>query len=113
MQVYTDVIEHEKDVKNPANDGDYYIKAVDLKKTYASTKLQAVCGNTFGIKKGEIFGLLGPNGAGKSTTFSMLTLDEAKTTGECKVIQKRVEDLNVLEEGSYIGLCPQYNTLWD
>lgn len=113
LQVYTDVIEHEKEVKNPANNGNYYIKAVDLKKTYKSTNLQAVCGNTFGIKKGEIFGLLGPNGAGKSTTFSMLTLDEAKTAGECMVIQKRVEDVDVLAEGSYIGLCPQYNTLWD
>jgi ABC-type multidrug transport system ATPase subunit len=43
----------------------------------------------------------------------MLTLDEAKTAGECMVIQKRVEDVDVLAEGSYIGLCPQYNTLWD
>jgi ABC-type multidrug transport system ATPase subunit len=55
---------------------------VDLRKTYTENNLQAVCGNTFGIKKGEIFGLLGPNGAGKSTTFSMMCLDIAKTSGE-------------------------------
>jgi ABC-2 type transport system ATP-binding protein len=34
----------------------------------------AVCKNTFGVKKGEVYGLLGPNGAGKSTTFSMMAL---------------------------------------
>lgn len=113
LQIYTDVVDHANNVKNEMNDGSYYIKAIDLKKTYATTKMQAVCGNTFGVKKGEIFGMLGPNGAGKSTTFSMMTLDEAKTSGECKVLQKRVEDLNVIGEGSYIGLCPQYNTLWE
>jgi len=34
----------------------------------------AVCKNTFGAKKGEVYGLLGPNGAGKSTTFSMIAM---------------------------------------
>jgi ABC-2 type transport system ATP-binding protein len=65
------------------------------------------------VKKGEIFGLLGPNGAGKSTTFSMMCLDIPKTSGEAKVLQRRVEDIDVLAEGPYIGLCPQYNTLWE
>jgi len=34
-----------------------------------------VCGNTLGVRKGEVLGLLGPNGAGKSSTFSMLSMD--------------------------------------
>ena len=73
----------------------------------------AVCGNTFGVRKGEILGLLGPNGAGKSTTFSMMCLEISKTSGEARVLNSKVEEINVLKQGCYIGLCAQYNTLWD
>lgn len=34
LQVYTDILDHEKTVKDPINDSEYLIKAVDLKKTY-------------------------------------------------------------------------------
>ena len=34
---------------------------------------EAVCGISFRVRTGEIFGMLGPNGAGKSTTVHMLT----------------------------------------
>lgn len=51
----------------------------------------AVCGNTFGVRKGEILGMLGPNGAGKSTTFSMMCLDIPKTSGEARVMNSEVE----------------------
>jgi len=50
----------------------------------------------FSVRRGESFGLLGPNGAGKSTTFSMMCLDIPKTSGEAKVLQRRVEDIDVL-----------------
>jgi ABC-2 type transport system ATP-binding protein len=36
-------------------------------------KVEAVCGISFSIQKGELFGFLGPNGAGKTTTINMLT----------------------------------------
>ena len=42
----------------------------------------AVCRNTFGARKGEVFGLLGPNGAGKSTTFNMIAMQLPITNGE-------------------------------
>ena len=29
------------------------------------------------------------------------------------LIDTKVEDIDVLAQGSYIGLCPQYNTLWE
>jgi ATP-binding cassette, subfamily A (ABC1), member 3 len=106
LDVNADIIEHEKVVRNEENDSQYQIRAVDLRKTYKETNIQAVCGNTFGVKQGEIFGLLGPNGAGKSTTFGMMCLDIAKTSGVAKVLRKRVEEIDVLKEGSYIGLCP-------
>lgn len=80
LDVRQDVIDHENEVREGAqrlqNDEDsYQIKAIDISKTYPSgVNRMAVCRNTFGAKKGEIFGLLGPNGAGKSTTFNMIAM---------------------------------------
>jgi len=73
------VHDHESHVEQsrdkPESDPDYYqVRAEDLSKTYPGAKRMAVCKNTFGVKKGEVYGLLGPNGAGKSTTFSMMAL---------------------------------------
>jgi len=42
----------------------------DLVKSYGQTL--ALCGVTFEVQSGEIFGLLGPNGAGKSTLIRIL-----------------------------------------
>jgi len=50
----------------------------------------AVCQNTFGVRKHEIYGLLGPNGAGKSTTFSMMAMQTPVTTGVAKLMQHEV-----------------------
>jgi len=36
-------------------------------------KVDAVCGISFSVRRGELFGFLGPNGAGKTTTINMLT----------------------------------------
>ncbi|WP_298171979.1 ATP-binding cassette domain-containing protein [Acidithiobacillus sp.] len=46
------------------------VEVRDLCKFYG--KFEAVKGNTFTVRKGQIFGLLGANGAGKTTTFRML-----------------------------------------
>ena len=35
--------------------------------------VQALCGVSFAIGRGEIYGLIGPNGAGKTTLFNVLT----------------------------------------
>lgn len=100
-------------MKNINHDSTYLIKAVDLKKTYVKSDVQAVAGNTFAVKKGEVFGLLGPNGAGKSTTFGMMCMETPKNSGVARVLNKRVEEIDVLKDGPYIGLCPQYNAIWE
>ena len=46
----------------------------------------AVCRNTFGAHKGEVFGLLGPNGAGKSTTFNMIAMQLPITSGNAELM---------------------------
>lgn len=53
----------------------------------------AVCKNTFGVKKGEVYGLLGPNGAGKSTTFSMMALQIPITSGEAHLMGHEITGL--------------------
>ena len=34
--------------------------------------VEAVCGVSFSVEQGEVFGLLGPNGAGKTSTVEVL-----------------------------------------
>lgn len=104
--------QHEQEVLSSETE-DYYIKATNLSKTYDTTKLQAVVGNTFGVKKGNILGLLGPNGAGKSTTFSMMAMDFHRTSGEASILNQTLDNINIDEHGRYIGLCPQYNSIWE
>jgi ATP-binding cassette subfamily A (ABC1) protein 3 len=43
----------------------------------------------------------------------MMCLDTPRTSGEAKVLNTPVEYIDVLQDGPYIGLCPQYNTLWE
>ncbi|HHV30595.1 MAG TPA: ATP-binding cassette domain-containing protein [Clostridium sp.] len=43
--------------------------------------IAAVCGISFEVKKGEVFGLLGENGAGKTTTLRMLATMLRPTSG--------------------------------
>ena len=79
LEVHQDVLDHEQQVRegrgrSPSDPDFFQIRAEDLSKTYPKSKQMAVCNNTFGVKKSEVYGLLGPNGAGKSTTFSMMAM---------------------------------------
>jgi len=49
-------------------------------------EIEAVCGITFSIERGELFGLLGPNGAGKTTTIKMLITLLLPTSGSARVL---------------------------
>lgn len=72
----------------------------------------ALKGISFGVKPGEIFGLLGPNGAGKSTTFNILTAMIPKTGGSATLLGQEV-NRNMPELFQNVGVCPQFNCLWD
>ena len=65
----------QSDAETGENRRPWLLAATDLHKTYPGKGLHAVCGNTLGVKKGQVYGLLGPDGAGKSTMFSMLSMD--------------------------------------
>ena len=86
--------------------GEFLIKAIKMTKTYEETKLQAVSANSFGVREGEVLGLLGPNGAGKTTTFDMLAMRSGKTSGEARILNKNVDNINLGKYGRYVGHCP-------
>jgi ABC-2 type transport system ATP-binding protein len=71
------------------------VEAHELVRTYvvksgfvrrSSKRVEAVCGISFEIAAGELFGLLGPNGAGKTTTIKLLTTLLLPTSGRASVL---------------------------
>ena len=98
--------------KNRANQArEDPIKALDLVKIY-DNGYTAVRDVTFGVSPGQIFGLLGPNGAGKSTTFNILTAAIPKSLGSVQLLDQEV-NRNMPEVYENVGICPQFNGLWD
>ncbi|MGH7764503.1 MAG: ABC transporter ATP-binding protein, partial [Candidatus Dormibacteraceae bacterium] len=74
---------------------DAAIQAVDLKKTYITTRgvirrerveRAALQGANLSIGRGELFGLLGPNGAGKTTMVKIFTTLLLPTSGTAKIL---------------------------
>lgn len=82
------------------------IRAIDLRLVYPTNGFQAVNPVTFGVRKGSVLGLLGPNGAGKSSTFSMLSMERARTSGSAELLGQYVQDLSMTKQGNLLGMCP-------
>jgi ABC-2 type transport system ATP-binding protein len=61
------------------------IEVRELVKQYPKSKVKAVDGVSFDVKRGEIFGLLGPNGAGKTTTIGCLITFIVPTGGSAYI----------------------------
>jgi sodium transport system ATP-binding protein len=64
------------------------IEAENLRKVFRGPKgrqIEAVCGASLAIDRGEILGLLGPNGAGKTTLLRMLGTIISPSSGEVRI----------------------------
>lgn len=95
-----------------ANNSLYSVKVKNLQKVYGNG-YPAVGGVSFGIQKNEVVGLLGPNGAGKSTTFSVLTMDNSKNSGEVNILGIPIDHFDNQVNGKFLGLAAQSNVIWD
>lgn len=62
------------------------------------------------IKKGEILGLIGPSGAGKSTLVKAIMGIEKINSGEIKVLNKKVPNLDIFKN---IGYMAQADALYE
>ncbi len=85
------------------------LEVYDLTKFYGDFK--AVCGITFTVKKGEVFGLLGPNGAGKTTTINMLTGLALPTQG--RVVYSGTDYTHNIKKAQHLmGVVPDESNLY-
>lgn len=80
------------------------IEAIDLYKAYR--EVPAVCGVSFKVEPGELFGLLGPNGAGKTTILHMMSGLLRPDRGEIRILGKTVHP-SELDFRYSVGFVPQ------
>ncbi len=85
------------------------IKIKDLKKSYDD--VEAVCGVTYEVGKGEMFGLVGPDGAGKTTTIRILCGLLNPDSGEALTFDKNITK-NRKEIQDQIGYLSQKFSLY-
>ncbi|KAI8905942.1 hypothetical protein EDD86DRAFT_193451 [Gorgonomyces haynaldii] len=81
-----------------------------MRKSYG--KALVVKNVSFAIEKGTVFGLLGPNGAGKTSLIAILTGVYSPSAGSALLGGHDIRT-NPLEAYQAIGVCPQFDTLWD
>jgi ABC-2 type transport system ATP-binding protein len=82
----------------------------DLRKSYNG--VQALCGVSFEIAQGEIFGLLGPNGAGKTTTVEILEGYRERDGGSVSVLGEDPATA-ALDWRERIGVVLQSSSFYD
>jgi ABC-2 type transport system ATP-binding protein len=86
------------------------VEVRDLVKQYRKSKVNAVDGVSFAVRRGEVFGLLGPNGAGKTTTVGILTTRVRRTGGTASVSGVDV-GVDPVRARSLVAVVPQRNNL--
>ena len=73
-------------------------------KPFTGTKVEAVRGVSFEVRRGDIFGFLGPNGAGKTTTIKMLTGLIFPSGGRATILGEQVPSPEAMGK---VGFLPE------
>lgn len=77
------------------------IEVVQLSKAYGKTEvLQHI---DFSMEEGQIYGMIGPSGSGKTTFIKMLVGMEKPDTGQVKLLQTAMPNLDVLQQVGYMA----------
>lgn len=75
--------------------------------TYPDTGIKALDNISFHTKPGEVFAIIGTTGSGKSTIASLIMRMYDPQSGEIKVDNKNIKELNLNNYRSQIGYVPQ------
>jgi len=91
------------------------LKIFNVHKKYKKDEKEVLKGIDFCVAENQIFALLGPNGAGKTTTFNILTSMIEHDSGMVLLDNQPSSqcDFYSLFQKVNVGLCPQFNGLWD
>jgi len=75
---------------------DIVIETQSLEKTYqmGEVEVNALCGVSFQIKRGEVVSIMGPSGSGKSTLMNILGCLDRPTNGTYMLDGEAVEKMN-------------------
>ncbi|XP_066329850.1 ABC transporter A family member 8-like [Miscanthus floridulus] len=97
-------------------DTNYSVIIDNVRKVYppkdGNAEVVAVKGFSLSIQRGQCFGLLGSNGAGKTSLISMLTGFTKPTSGTAYIDGLDIR-MDMSEIYTRIGVCPQFNLLWE
>ena len=88
------------------------LKIINLKKRYATSKIDTIDKLSLELVQGEIFGFLGPNGAGKSTTIKCLVGVLPFNEGEIIINGINLKE-NPIEAKSVIGYVPDNHAVYE
>jgi len=77
-------------------DNNLVIETQELEKTYlmGEVEVNALCGVSFQIKRGEVVSIMGPSGSGKSTLMNILGCLDRPTKGSYMLDDESVENMN-------------------
>jgi len=87
----------------------HVIEALNLTRMFGA--VVAVSNLSFCVRPGEAVGLLGPNGAGKTTTFRLLTGSLSASSGDIRIMGRRLAD-SPIEARRHIGYMPENAPLY-